>query len=210
MSKFLFDVSFDDEVEEPATAVEEDLPPPPPPPPSFSEDELAEARSLAYLAGQEAGELAALERIEAAALDSLGRIEVQIAAAMEAFVARGEDSDRATLRIALAIARKLLPATAERQGLAEMEAVIAAALADARDEPRLVVRVAESLYDTLQARIGAVAQARGYAGKVILLGDDTLLPGDCLVEWADGGTERRMSRIWQALDAQLETLLKAA
>lgn len=208
MSKFLFDVSFDDEALDAATA--EDAPPPPPPPPSFSEDELAEARSLAYAAGVDAGEEAALGRIEDATRQALLAVEAQVAAVLQAFEERAELSDRETLRIALAIARKLLPATAERQALVEMEAVIAAALADARDEPRLVVRVAESLYDRVQARVTPLTQRTGYAGKVILLGDDTLLPGDCLVEWADGGTERRMSRIWQALDERLDTLIKAA
>ena len=59
-----------------------------------------------------------------------------------------------------------------------------------------MLRVNDALFDALQRRLAAIAQANGYAGKIVLLADDALAPGDGRIEWADGGAERDTRRLW--------------
>jgi flagellar assembly protein FliH len=67
-------------------------------------------------------------------------------------------------------------------------------------EPRLVVRVNEAQFDTVNERVQAIATDRAYAGKVIVLADAEVVPGDCRVEWADGGIERNTEATWRAVE----------
>ena len=40
----------------------------------------------------------------------------------------------------------------------------------------------------------------GFRGKVVLLADDGLGASDCRLEWADGGAERKLERIWNEVE----------
>ncbi len=102
-----------------------------------------------------------------------------------------------------------MPAFAAKEPVAEIEALLAGCLAEALDEPRIVLRVSDALFEAVQARIAAVVQAGGYSGKVVLLADAALAGGDGRVEWADGGAERDTSRIAQEIDAVLARALAA-
>jgi flagellar assembly protein FliH len=67
-------------------------------------------------------------------------------------------------------------------------------------EPRLVVRVHEDQFDAVNERVQEIATQRAYAGKVIVLADPDTVPGDCRVEWADGGIERNTAAVWSAVE----------
>ncbi|HEV7367930.1 FliH/SctL family protein [Arenibaculum sp.] len=207
--KFLFDTSFDD----PTRRREELEPPPPPPPvpepepepapppePTFSREELLRAHEDGYADGFAAGKAAA----ETAAAQRLADVLAAAEAALLAMLAQAEASaaDRRdeAARIAMAIARKLLPTQARRHGLAEVEAMIEDCVAEMIEEPRLVVRVHDEMLDEIAGRIDALTTARGFAGKTIVLADPTLGYGDCRVEWAEGGAEREAERLWRDLD----------
>lgn len=58
-------------------------------------------------------------------------------------------------------------------------------------EARIVVRLAEPLVQHIQDRMDEMALEAGFTGKVVLLGDERIAPGDCRIEWANGGIERR-------------------
>ena len=40
-----------------------------------------------------------------------------------------------------------------------------------------------------------LAEARGYAGRLVLLPEPGLAPDDCRIEWADGGITRERAAI---------------
>ena len=90
----------------------------------------------------------------------------------------------------MAIAKKILPEFAARNGLSEIEGLLTETIREMAREPRLVVRVAEAQFDAIDERVQAIATQLAYAGKMIVLADATVAAGDCRIEWADGGVER--------------------
>jgi flagellar assembly protein FliH len=205
--KFLFETSFDEiqrrreELVPPPEPEPEPLPEPEPPPePVFSSAELLRAHEDGYAdgfaAGKAAAEAAAATRLAAA----LGAVEGGLARLLGEASASTEAGRREMIGIALAISRKLLPSFARRHGLAEIEEMVAGCIGELVDEPRLVVRVADAMLDAVAEKVEAVAAARGFSGKVVMLADPGLEPGDCRVEWADGGVERDVGRLWRDID----------
>lgn len=208
VTKFLFDTEFDEvptrramKREAAQQAAEEPPPPPPPPPPMFSEQELQLAREQAFEAGKRAGiheAEAATQRLAATALQALvGRLQSLERNAVELAGRR----DRNAIRAALAVARRLLPAFAEREGLGELEALFAEHLGHLIEEPRLIVRVHDSVLEEVREHIAGMAEAAGYEGRLQVAADPAIAPGDCRIEWAEGGVERNQTRFWQDVDA---------
>jgi hypothetical protein len=48
----------------------------------------------------------------------------------------------------------------------------------------------------------------GYSGEVVLLADNQMGLSDCLVEWADGGAERNVERLWSEVEEVLHRTLE--
>ncbi len=148
-------------------------------------------------------------------------IEGQIAAAANAMgkrVAELADDWRVeaqrTLAFAAALARslaaKLAPALIARRPAAEVEAMVRSLLRERVEEPRIVVRAGPVVVDALEPRIDALGRAHGFTGVIVLLADESLAPGDCLVEWADGGAERSLAKLTARLDGVIAQHLKQA
>jgi flagellar assembly protein FliH len=191
--KFTFDTPFD---EPQAAAPAEE-----PPPPVFTLEDVEAARAEAHAAGRAAGEADAMDRIEARVAEASGAIE----AALARLLAR-QTGELAELRadageIAYAVASKLAPTLIARTPLAEVEAMVEHCLGEIAEEPRVVVRIADALVGELKERIDGLAEAAGFPGQVVLLGDPTLAPGDARVEWAHGGAERNQRTVAAAVDA---------
>ncbi|MBF0306565.1 MAG: flagellar assembly protein FliH [Alphaproteobacteria bacterium] len=216
--KFLFETDFDvhhqrrEEVDVRAVAgiqVGDDPPPPqatepPPPPPTFSEDELATAREHAYEQGHRAGlqeaemnsnRMAALA--QATIATKLGEIGKRQAEATD-------DIARDSVRTAIAVMRKLLPDYLRRHAADEIEALVSECVAHVLDVPRINVRVSDSIADSMRERLDLAVQQVGFEGRLLVSGDPRLPPGDCRVEWGDGGAERDGARLMAEIDAIIE------
>ncbi|NIR46314.1 MAG: flagellar assembly protein FliH, partial [Gemmatimonadetes bacterium] len=118
-------------------------------------------------------------------------------------------AQEAAARLALTIARKVLPELSRQNALTEIEGLVRECLTELQDEPRVVVRVHDAMLDPLRQRLDRVTSATGYTGKVVLLTSQTLDEIDCRVEWADGGAERNTEGLWQEIDRVIERTLKA-
>jgi len=210
MEKFLFDTCF--EGPEATAAVSAPKPdaeppepevPPTPPAPTFSEEELNAARQESFLAGKQDGLKEAMNATESAAVTVLEGIPGQL----DALFTQWEDSrlehKALALRVATAVTRKLFPRLAATAGLQEVEQVVGECLERLPKEPRLVVRMADGLLDTVRGRIEKTAERSGYEGRLVFLEDPDLGPGDVRVEWADGGAERNSDALWSSIDEVL-------
>ena len=151
--------------------------------PTVHEAALAEARATAYrdgvaaaLAQSEARAAVALERI-AAGLDALARQLAAIEARLEA----------EAVEVAVAVARKLAPELIAREPLAEIAALARGCFAQLIAAPHVVVRVSEALHARTREKLEATARLHGFDGRLIVLGEPEIAPGDCRIEWADGG-----------------------
>lgn len=198
--KYLFDVSFD---------MPGPLPGMPGAEPHFTRADLEAARAEGIAEGREAAfaeAAAAVEERIAASLDAIGR---HATAMLELREALSRDTQVRAIGVLRTVLEKAVPALCRKDPLAEIEAMVTECLAEVLDEPRLVLRVSDALFDAVQQRIAGVAQTSGYAGKVILLADAALAACDGRVEWADGGAERDTSRMAHDIDACLTRALAA-
>lgn len=194
--KYLFDVSFDQVAEKlaPEAAPAEE---------TFTRGALDQARQAGYAEGHAAGLAEAAEATTSTAARALDAITK----ALPAFLATGDAHAREIERQAVAALRtvvaKALPAYAAREPLAEIEALLNKCLAEAIDEPRIVLRVANAVYEPLREQVDAMAAGSGFGGRIVLLADDALSGGDARIEWADGGAERRLAEQINEIDLAL-------
>jgi len=66
--------------------------------------------------------------------------------------------------------------------------------------PHLVLRVNENAVEAAETLVGRLARDAGFAGRLVVLGEPDIAPGDGRIEWADGG----MVIDTQQLSAQIE------
>ncbi len=203
MKKFLFDtIDFD------APVVVDTAP-------TFSETDLEQARADALSLGDARGYARGrteAERAAQEAVDEKLRILLEGISIALGRLSAGEDRREMekcidAARLALHVVHKLMPQLATSHGLPEVERVIAAAMDARREEPRLAVTVATDMLEPLKARIDNLAADRGFAGKIIILTDDAMPLGDCRVEWADGGSERILSRLMMQIEGEFSRAL---
>lgn len=170
-------------------------------------DDIRRAGEEGYAAGHAAGRAEAdaeIARDQAQALEAFSREFSTMKIAHES--AFGSYAQEAT-RLAVAIGRKLAASLIEAQPLSEIEAMVDACLRQIMGEARVVVRVHESVLDGIQASLEPLTQKLGFDGHVILLAEEGLAPGDCRVEWADGGAERDVAALSAEIDQAIERLV---
>jgi len=187
--KFLFDTSFDEPTDDDGAAVRE-------------------ARAEAFEEGKAAGRAeveGSAEQLAAQAAQAIAARLGEIQASREAL--DGVLTDRAT-RAALAMMRKIVPGLIAKSGLDEVEALLRECFERLLDEPRIVVRVAESMLDPLQERIDRIATDAGFTGDMVLLSDGAMGPTDCRIEWADGGAERDAEAVWKDVETTINRWLE--
>jgi flagellar assembly protein FliH len=212
--KFTFDNDFDRPRPAPKPEPEivvEDLPPPPPPAPTFSEEELAaavaEARKTALAEGAAKGKsdaTAQTERQTATALTAIGTQFAKIDAEVQAAVAAMRET---TVELSLAMTRRLFPEFARQHGLEEVKELLGRCLDQLRTEPRFTIKVAAGQAETLTGEIDSLARSRGFEGRITVVAEDGLKPGDCRIEWSQGGMIRSADEIWKAIEATMEQAL---
>lgn len=167
---------------------------------------LAAARREGFEAGRQAGRAEAEAERARLETESLARIAREVAGLRERHAAGMAELRRENLALSLSIGRKLAGHLMAAQPLAEIEGLVDECLRRLLGEARIVVRIHGSLLDALQARVDGLARRAGFAGQIILLAEDELAPGDCRVEWADGGATRSFA----ALDGEIDGLVSRA
>lgn len=196
--KFLFDNCFDDganhEAEEEAQETEL------PPAPTFGEDDISAARAQGFVDGRTEGIAEMQAAIDQRISSLLADMAAQLDTLGEAQRATAREVERRTMEVAVAIARKIVPAVARPHAEDAIESVLRDCLPKLMDEPRIVIRVHPTVLEELRAKVDTLAMKTGFPGDIILLGDDDLNDTDCRVEWADGGAEKSADRVWAGID----------
>jgi flagellar assembly protein FliH len=181
-AKYLFDVDFGDNADlrrsERVIA------------PAEHTARIADVEAAAYRKGFSAALAQAKGEAEARAAGALERIAdalAEIAGALEAVERRLETE---AVEVAVAVARKLAPALIAREPFAEIAALAGECFRQLGAAPHVAVRVSEALYDLAREKLGEIARVRGFEGRVVVLAEPGIAPGDCRIEWADGGMTR--------------------
>ena len=200
--KYLFDHSFD-QVQGPVAVRFQRSPMEP----TFTRTELEAAVAKAREEGRQAGLAEA-----AAAIDGrLTQAAETLTSSIASLAARNDElrreAETKAVELLRLVAAKAVPALARKEPLTDLEAMVIDCLREAADEPRIVLRVAPDLFEPMRRRLDAIAQGHGFAGKFVLLVDESIGPADGRLEWADGGAERNTARIAREIDAALSRAL---
>ena len=175
---------------------------------SYSADEVERIRAEAASTAKADVETQAV-KVKADAMNNIGAGLAQLL--------RAADDMQTNLRVesvelALAVAKKLAEASLNAFPLLEIQEVVTDCLHKLHREPRLVVRVPEPVIEALQAEIHGLADRHGFAGRIVILPEQSLRGADCRVEWAGGGLERDFDTNLAAIDeavARWRTLIEA-
>jgi flagellar assembly protein FliH len=136
----------------------------------------------------------------AAAIRRLADAAVQLLAGLDAHQARLEEE---ALAFGAALGRKLAGTALASQPLEPLLEAARASFQHLRGVPHLVVRVNQALVETVEAHVQRIARERGYEGRLVVIGEPEIAPGDGRIEWADGGIVREKAQIEAAVDGAL-------
>jgi len=171
--------------------------------PTFTEADVAAAKEAAYQQGLVEGRAAAAKEVNEQQVTMLQHMEKLLERVSgDVWKVFGQQKQAAS-DIALTIARKLVPDYVKKHGLQELTSSIEHCVAEMIHEPRLVLRVPDAQFDFMSKEINTIAEKLGYAGKIIVLADNTMGEHDCRLEWADGGMEKNLSFTWSEIERQV-------
>jgi flagellar assembly protein FliH len=165
------------------------------PSPSDYALKLTEAEAKGFREGFDAAEheLAAVaQRRTAAATEQIADALDRLARGLAAVEARLEAE---SVELALALARKLAPELVSRQPFAEIAALAADCFKQLTQAPHVIVRVNDALHATARAQLEEIARMSGFDGRLVVVAEPEIAPGDCTIEWADGGVIRDQATI---------------
>jgi flagellar assembly protein FliH len=203
ISKFLFDTDFD-AGGDPLAA----RPSPRTDTRRYTAVEVEAAKAAAHAEGVAAGRAQVEQEVARRIADVLGVVGARLGEVMTESRKHHEGQTREAVTAAAEIVRRLLPALGKREAMTEIEALITDCLSRLHDEPRLVVRVADELLDEVRQRVDQLSSAAGFAGRIILLADNALKPGDARIEWADGGADRDTGTSWREIEGAIQRFVE--
>ncbi len=160
----------------------------------------ADAESVAYRNGFTAGHDQATNEATqhiATALDVVADGLERLDRALNAIEARLEIE---AVEVAVAVASKLAPELIAREPLTEVTALATECFRHLVSTPHVVVCVGPDIYEATKEKLTGIAQSRGFEGRLLVQADAQLAPGDCRVEWAEGGVNRDEAAIRAAVD----------
>jgi flagellar assembly protein FliH len=160
------------------------------------EDAEAQAHRKGFALGQAQARGEAEQRI-AAALGVIGEGLSRLDQSLSGIEARLETE---AVEVAVAVAAKLAPQLIAREPFAEISALANECFHQLVTAPHIVIRVGNEIYDDAKDKLEEIARAKGFEGRLVVLADEAMAPGDCRIEWADGGVNRDSAATLSAID----------
>ncbi len=196
--KFLFDTDFGGPVDgKPTIALAEHAL-------KLAEAEAA-ARRRGYADAQRDAEVESGGRMA----DALERVAAGLAVANRALEAIESRLECEAVEVAVAVARKLAPALIAREPFAEISALASECFRQLIAAPHIAVRVNDTLYAVAKEKLDDIVRARSFEGRLVVLAEPNIAPGDCRIEWADGGINRDSAAADAAIGAAVEGYVSA-
>ncbi len=149
-------------------------------------DAESQAFRKGFAAGQEQARSEASERI-ASALSLIAASFDRLERALGAIEARLESE---AVEVAVAVASKLASALIAREPLAELAALASESFRHLVTTPQVTVWVGADIYDAAKQKLEEIAKACGFEGRLTVQAEAGMAPGDCRIEWNDGGVIR--------------------
>ncbi len=173
----------------------------------YSEAEMAQIKNEAWQKGQADALLIAQQAIEKELVQAVGVLVQRIETVAKQLESSRAHFEAVAIKMAIETARTVVPTYVQQHGLLDIETQLRELLSHSSSFPTLRIRVAASHVVPLQEWLEKTKPQFLNQAEIILSPDETLAAGDCRVEWADGGQERSVSRIWQEIDAAITAMI---
>jgi len=185
-AKFLFDVDF--------------AAPPGGKPATMSLAEHAAALAEAEAAGYRKGVAAARADAEQRTAVAFERIVAGLETLTRSLAAVEARLEAETVEVAVAVGRKLAPELIARDPFAEILALATECFRHLVTTPHVVVRINSDFFAGAREQLEELTRTSGFAGRLVVLAEPEIAPGDCRIEWADGGVARERAAIEAGID----------
>ena len=159
------------------------------------ERKMADACRAAYEKGRAEGEAEARKGIELETRDQVGVLLTCAEKLLSSVKQECEGIRSEAIQLASTAATLLAKELIERMPAENMQRIFAEALEHAGDAPHIALTVNDELVESVQKSITSLAAARGFSGKIIVLGDPEKKAGDCCTDQIAGGINDTMSKI---------------
>ena len=179
-AKYLFDDDFSASEKPTITLVE-------------AERRRVDAESTAYRKGFAAG----LEQAQTEALAVIADGLERLTRALAGIETRLETE---AVEVAVAVAAKLAPELIAREPFAEISALATESFNHLVKAPHVVVHIGAEAFEPAKIKLDEIVHARGFEGRLVVLPDAAMAPGDCRIEWADGGVARDRAATLATID----------
>jgi flagellar assembly protein FliH len=178
--KFLFDVDFGAAAKEVSPSVAA----------AHHEAAVAEAETRGYRNGLNAAEAQARTEAERRLAGAFERIATGVDQLRGSLKTVEDRFEAEAVEVALAVGKKLSAELIAREPFAEVAALADQCFRELLSAPHMVVRVNGALYGAAKDKLEEIARARGFEGRLVVMAEADITPGDCRIEWADGGLKR--------------------
>ncbi|WP_032113778.1 FliH/SctL family protein [Candidatus Paracaedibacter symbiosus] len=191
---FIFENDFDDK----PIMVEPVLPSVP----TFSEDELAMAKEVAYTAGVEEGRRLQQNEINAQILHLVTNFEAQLTQFIDSDVCKWQQLQAEAAQLAKTIALKICLTEIEQHAVDRVVTCLEATTKMLLTRPKINVQVHPDIASPLTESIKQMIEA----GEINVMSDDTLAIYDCRFQWQEGGAEVILKNIQNQIDTYINQL----
>jgi flagellar assembly protein FliH len=159
-----------------------------------------DGESQAYRKGFTAGEKQTLEDVSARAAAALGVIADAMERLDRSLAGITARLEAEAVEVAVAVASKLAPELIAREPFAEISALATSTFNNLVKAPHVAVHICADIYEIAKDKLEEIARARGFDGRLVILSDPAMAPGDCRIEWADGGVARDRAATLAVID----------
>jgi flagellar assembly protein FliH len=177
--------------------------------PTVSLAEHAEKVAQAEAAAHARGFAEAQSKAEQRATVALERIAALLQGLDRSLAAVQARLESEAVEVAVAVAKKLVPALIAREPLAEVSALAADCFRHLVASPHVVVRVSDQLHAAAREQLDEIVRRLGLESRLVILGEPEIAAGDCRIEWADGGICRDSAAVTAVIDQAVTRYISA-
>lgn len=167
---------------------------------------LQEAEQRGFAQGVAEGRRQAAAEAEAQLAAAVRRLADGAGSLLSGLAAQQAQLEEEALAFAAALGRKLAGKALAAQPVDAIAEAARASFQHLRGVPHLVVRVNDRLVEAVEAQVQRMSREHGYEGRLVVMGDPDIAPGDARIDWADGGIVREQARIEAAVEQALGAL----
>jgi flagellar assembly protein FliH len=170
---------------------------------------LKAAEAAAFARGFEQGATEARAEAEKRSLAMIDRIATAMGTLDKQLQAVEAKFETEAVEVAVAVARKLAPELVATEPFAEIAALAVSCFRNLVKCPHVVVRVNDALHETAREKLDEIVRRCSPDTKLVLLAEPEIAPGDCRIEWADGGIDRDTAAMSAAIDEAVTRYINA-